>query len=565
MSSPFRAAAEQVLAKFLSPHSNETTTVDSELVDVFNKVNTFMSTNQSQLNKVFDRWVDRTTFSFTQLISTHPSLYACVGMLAFALTVVTLGSFTSIKSIPHTALPPTKYDPLFDPTDFDLDTESIIVHKNETDAQKKKDGHKLANYDKIDVRHSLLIPLSCGAVLMTLYFFIKRLQVRWLSIIVKGLTYQSILSHTFAATFVYNYLIQSFIRNLSYLFKFNPLKILPRCRLTVSDDNVEIHQTGAVSNLCYKNQISGKIQEAKRVEKIKKTSWESHMYRRELKAPSSVKSDSQILNVYMSDATIYSFILACIISALYFWFPRNWMLTNIVSLNLSVWTISQLNLKNLKSGTMILLVLFFYDIYFVFYNDVMVTVATQLELPFKLSIPVKFNPASKKFDFSFLGLGDMIIPGMFIAMCYKFDIWKWHLKNVDREFHLLNWGYIGTYFKVALISYALSMVTCMLCLNIFNVAQPALLYIVPFLLISISVVAKFNNDFKDMWNLQFDVIEIDDEKLSSGRLEKEDQLTYSELLESDYIEDSDTDVNSDFTPESDDDLSLSDDDDEAED
>ena len=68
-----------------------------------------------------------------------------------------------------------------------------------------------------------------------------------------------------------------------------------------------------------------------------------------------------------------------------------------------------------------------------------------------------------------------------------------------------------------------------------------------------------------MWNLQFDVIEIDDEKLSSGRLEKEDQLTYSELLESDYIEDSDTDVNSDFTPESDDDLSLSDDDDEAED
>ena len=154
---------------------------------------------------------------------------------------------------------------------------------------------------------------------------------------------------------------------------------------------------------------------------------------------------------------------------------------------------------------------------------------------------------------------------MFIAMCYKFDIWKWHLKNVDREFHLLNWGYIGTYFKVALISYALSMVTCMLCLNIFNVAQPALLYIVPFLLISISVVAKFNNDFKDMWNLLFDVIEIDDEKLSSGRLEKEDQLTYSELLESDYIEDSDTDVNSDFTPESDDDLSLSDDDDEAED
>lgn len=543
MSSPFRDAFDKALSNFLNPRTHDEAG-NSELDHVFSKINGVIANKQSDITRIFDRWTDKTTYSLTRLISQHPTLYVSAWMLVVALVVIMLGSFTSVKSIPHTALPPTRYDPLFDPTDFDLDSESIIIRKNEKDAKKKKDGHKLANYNKVDVKHALLLPLSCGIVLLSLYFFITRLKLKWLSIIEKTLTYQSTFSHVFAGCFVVSYLLQSVVRNFCYLFSINPLRIIPRYRITLSDDNKDINQAGFISNFGYRDHLKGQIQNKERIAKIKETSWESHLYRRELRTPNDIKADKQMLNIYMSDSIIFGFIFSSVVSVLYYLFPRNWILTNIVSINLSIWTISQLNLKNLKSGFFILLVLFFYDIYFVFCNDVMVTVATKLELPFKLSIPVSYNVATKKFGFSFLGLGDMIIPGMFIAMCYKFDIWKWHLNNVDREFHLLNWRYIGTYFVTSLIAYVIAMITCMVGLNAFNVAQPALLYIVPYLLISVILVAYLKGDLPELWNLQYDVIEIDDEQLESSTGEKKDFVTYSDLIESEVSQD-DADDNSD--------------------
>lgn len=544
MSSPFSGALDKALSNFLNPkHPDEQQNI--ELDQVFSKINGVIADRQSDITRVFDRWTDKTTYSLTRFISQHATIYVSAWMLAVALVVIILGSFASIKSIPHTALPPTKCDPLFDPTDFDLDSESIIIRRNEKDAKKRKDGHKLANYNKVDVKHALLLPLSCGFVLLSLYFFITRLKLKWLTIIEKTLTYQSTFSHVFAGCFVISYLLQSMVRNLCYLFSINPLRILPRYRVTLSDDNKDINQFGFIANLGYRDHLKGQIQNSKRIAKIKETSWETHLFRRELRTPHDVKADKQMLNIYMSDSIMIGFVFSFLVSALYHFFPRNWIITNIVSINLSIWTISQLNLKNLKSGFFILLVLFFYDIYFVFCNNVMVTVATRLELPFKLSLPVSYNTTSRKFGFSFLGLGDMIIPGMFIAMCYKFDIWKWHVKNIDREFHLLNWGYIGTYFITSILAYVVAMTTCMVGLNAFNVAQPALLYIVPYLLISVIIVAYLKGDLKEIWNLQYDVIEIDDEHSETLSGEKKDYISYSDLIESEVSQD-DTDDSDDY-------------------
>ncbi|KAL3232703.1 putative intramembrane protease [Nakaseomyces bracarensis] len=552
MTSPFKDAFDKALSYLLNPRTSVNLTVNDELDEVFNKVNGVIASKQSDITRVFDRWTDKTTYSLTKLISQYPTIYVSVWMLSVAMVVIILGSFTSIKSIPHTALPPTKYDPLFDPADFDLDSESIIIRKNEKDAKKKKDGQRLANYNKVDVKHAVLLPLSCGTVLLMLYFFITRLKLKWLSIIEKILNYQSTFSHVFAGCFVISYLLQSVVRNFCYIFSINPLKIIPRYRITLSDDNKDINQVGFIANLGYRDHIKGQIQHKDRIAKIKETSWETHLYRRELRTPNDIKADKQMLNIYMSDSIVFGFVVSTLVSVLYYLFPRNWILTNIVSINLSIWTISQLNLKNLKSGFFIFLVLFFYDIYFVFYSDVMVTVATRLELPFKLSLPVSYNVSTRKFEFSFLGLGDMIIPGMFIAMCYKFDIWKWHLNNLDREFHLLNWRYIGTYFITSLFAYIVAMITCMVGLNAFNVAQPALLYIVPSLLLSVMLVAYIKGDLKELWSLQYDVIEIDDEQLETSEDDKRVHVTYSDLLDSEVSQDDADDISDDYELSSDD-------------
>ena len=53
--------------------------------------------------------------------------------------------------------------------------------------------------------------------------------------------------------------------------------------------------------------------------------------------------------------------------------------------------------------------LFFYDIFWVFGTDVMVTVAKSFDAPIKLLFPKDLFAA--ELQYSMLGLGDIVIPG----------------------------------------------------------------------------------------------------------------------------------------------------------
>ena len=66
--------------------------------------------------------------------------------------------------------------------------------------------------------------------------------------------------------------------------------------------------------------------------------------------------------------------------------------------------------------------LFFYDIFWVFRTDVMVTVAKGLDVPIKLLFP--YNLYEEEISFSLVGLGDIVIPGIFIALCLRYDFHK---------------------------------------------------------------------------------------------------------------------------------------------
>ena len=181
----------------------------------------------------------------------------------------------------------------------------------------------------------------------------------------------------------------------------------------------------------------------------------------------------------------------------------------------------------------------------------MVIVATNLDIPVKLSLPGKAispRPSIEKLKLFWAVLN---LTGMFIAMCYKYDIWKWHLDHDDTEFHFLNWSYVGKYFITAMVSYVASLVSAMVSLSIFNTAQPALLYIVPSLLISTILVACWNKDFKQFWNFQYDTIEVD-KSLKKAIEKKENSITYSTFILSEYFNDADKyallgdDVNENF-------------------
>jgi minor histocompatibility antigen H13 len=51
----------------------------------------------------------------------------------------------------------------------------------------------------------------------------------------------------------------------------------------------------------------------------------------------------------------------------------------------------------------------------VFKSSMMVTVATGLDVPIKLKIP-------NGDKFSILGLGDIVVPGVLVCWCLKYDV-----------------------------------------------------------------------------------------------------------------------------------------------
>lgn len=154
-----------------------------------------------------------------------------------------------------------------------------------------------------------------------------------------------------------------------------------------------------------------------------------------------------------------------------YWFPNN-----VLAVSLALSAVDALALSDFVSGVVLLSGLFFYDIFWVFFSkqvfgdNVMVSVAKQFDGPIKLIFP-RFLGADSK-NVSMLGLGDIVIPGLFVALTLRFDIRK-HPINAP----LTNLSM--PYFISTVISYILGLVSTIVALNVYNAAQPALLYLVP--------------------------------------------------------------------------------------
>lgn len=84
-------------------------------------------------------------------------------------------------------------------------------------------------------------------------------------------------------------------------------------------------------------------------------------------------------------------------------------------LSFAINAIQLLSLDSFKTGMILLSGLFFYDIFWVFGTEVMVSVAKNFDAPIKLVWPRDIigvlSGTLEKTEFSMLGLGDIVIPG----------------------------------------------------------------------------------------------------------------------------------------------------------
>jgi len=175
----------------------------------------------------------------------------------------------------------------------------------------------------------------------------------------------------------------------------------------------------------------------------------------------------------------------------------SWMLQDFLGILFSINMLKVLRLPSLKICTCLLSALFFYDIFFVFITplfmkdgkSVMVEVATGHnsgeQLPMVLRVPHLNHDPCYLYTYSLLGFGDILVPGLLLAFCHGFDL------MVGSPWKL--------YWVLSCVCYTLGLVATFISLYLMNSAQPALLYLVPFTLIPISLVAWCRGELKAMW------------------------------------------------------------------
>ena len=213
---------------------------------------------------------------------------------------------------------------------------------------------------------------------------------------------------------------------------------------------------------------------------------------------------------------IISLFLAVVALAYFNFVEKPWWLTNLIGFSFAYSTLQIMSPTTSWTGTLLLSALFVYDIYFVFFTPLMVTVATQLEIPAKLIFPRPSRPSENpsKQAFSMLGLGDVILPGMMIGFALRFDLYLFYLRQQTQRiiedsdigvkkatWHPATggWGerfwtskdellksrhfqgvlFPKTYFRASIIGYILGMLCTLGVMEVYGHAQPALLYLVP--------------------------------------------------------------------------------------
>ncbi len=179
---------------------------------------------------------------------------------------------------------------------------------------------------------------------------------------------------------------------------------------------------------------------------------------------------------------------------------KTWTLNNIMGMAFSIFGIENLMLGQFKIGFILLGLLFFYDIFWVFGTPVMVTVAKNLDGPIKLMFPKNLEAASNGVvpnDFNMIGLGDIVIPGVFVALMLRYDMFNYFKTHSDREipFTFAN----NKYFIITFLGYALGIIATLFVMIVFKAAQPALLYLVPGCLGSSMLLALAHGKIKELW------------------------------------------------------------------
>ncbi|CAH1393280.1 unnamed protein product [Nezara viridula] len=202
----------------------------------------------------------------------------------------------------------------------------------------------------------------------------------------------------------------------------------------------------------------------------------------------------------------------CTVVGVWYLFKKHWIVNNLFGISFAISGVELLQLNNVVTGCILLCGLFFYDIFWVFGTNVMVTVAKSFEAPIKLVFPQDLlEQGLKANNFAMLGLGDIVIPGIFIALLLRFD------NSLKRNTKL--------YFYASFVAYFLGLLATIFVMHQYKHAQPALLYLVPACLGTPLAIALLKGDISALFKYEDHPSDKNDGKETKKNSNQKDKST----------------------------------------
>ncbi|PSR88542.1 signal peptide peptidase-domain-containing protein [Coniella lustricola] len=482
-----------------------------------------------------------------QLLESMDFMAIELQMLLSAILIIYVGAHASLRR-PPSAAPPVK-----------------SKGKGKEDEDKEKFTQGFEAWDAV------LFPLMAGTVLIGLYYLIKWLQdptvlnkiIRW---------YMSLTGVVSTGCFIGNtlYTLLSFVFPEAWVDREGRLfKIHSRTRTQrlikatkeaqVSDGGVDSHDGNSfVAESRKRTPFAGSLASELPVPaRIRSLLFQMrHLLLEDWTVEFALfgsRRDSASFNV----TTLLGFVAGLAIQGAYLYTSNN-HLANVIGLAVCYTACQYMSVTSFSIGSLVLGGLFFYDIIMVFYTPFMIGVATQLDVPIKLTYMTTKRS-------SILGLGDIVIPGIFICLALRFDLWKHYQQKITQEethsaeaatanstsdslvktvktahreikapfvdprgqwgtaFWTTSWrdllrifgskpltsssllpsvaesAFPKTYFHATILGYLVGMLTTVSVLLVFQRGQPALLYLVPGVVGSAYVTGWLRGEVKQMW------------------------------------------------------------------
>ena len=408
-------------------------------------------------------------------------------------------------------------------------------------ARTTADDHEVETVRKVESltpTDAILFPLLAGCTLASLYFLLKWLQdPAWLNWAL-GIYFSHI-----GLFFAYKFLKDAFttIRSITFPASYST----GGAPWTASSSSMSYSSS---SGQTCPSPLPGLLGYIRLPNSISNALWK---LRRTLHARASLNIHIRSLLTYRTPITILdplAFFTALSIILFNTFISKPWYITNFLGFSFCYGALQFTTPTTGWTGTLVLAALFVYDIYFVFFTPMMVTVATKLDVPIKLLFPrpdgcvVPIGAAegseemakyleciAKKRTMAMLGLGDIVLPGMMIAFALRFDLYLHYLRKQSKNGkgkqpvkaeHLAatgGWGerfwtagglqddkltakrFKKTYFNATIVGYILGMVTTVVVMQVAEHAQPALLYLVPGVLGAFWGTALFRGELNTLW------------------------------------------------------------------